>query len=155
MAAGHYLGILNEPAMRTHHIALPVLLLLACGKDDGTRPTDLLGDPGSLTAEFYVKPDEWFELDPAVTDVKGHAVNKDVYILTDAVLQNGEVRVYLRQGMNSWRPLPALRDQGGPQGLNWRFVLHPGRIQIRVDADGAPAPAPTSTEYIRVLAIPD
>lgn len=145
--------------MLRHKILLPLaaLAFVSCTKDEEERlrPQDFMGDPLALSHELIVKPDEWYALSPGATDdVLGFAADKDLYVLTDAIMQHGHVEVYLRIGANTWRPLPALRADGTPYGLNWRFQARTGSIQFRVDADGDPCVHPPTMQTFKVVAVP-
>lgn len=136
---------------------LAALAFVSCTKDEEERmrPQDFMGDPLAVSELVIVKPDEWYALFPGTSDdALGYAADKDLHILTDAIMQNGRVEVYLRIGANTWRPLPALRSDGTPYGLTWRFQARSGSIQFRVDADGDPCEHPPTMQTFRVVAVP-
>lgn len=120
-------------------LALAALLVLgSCNKDENATPPRMTGQEDLVGQDFHfkVKADEWEAHGTPGDDTHGFMVLKDVSILTDAIAQNGTVRVYLKRANNNWSELPLQADQGSPGSVNWRFTYRAGLIQIFIDKNG-------------------
>ena len=120
-------------------VALSAALLLgACDKDENATPRPPLGQEDMLGQDYHfkVKPEEWEPHGTPGDDLYGFVVSKDVPILTDALAQNGIVRVYVKRASNNYAQLPLQAHQGAPGGVNWRFTYRAGSVQVLIDRNG-------------------
>jgi hypothetical protein len=120
-------------------LALASLLLLGgCTDKENVTPRPPIGQEDLMGQDFHfkVKADEWETHGTPGDDLFGYMVSKDVYILTDAIAQNGVVRVYVKRANNNWAQLPLQAHQGAPGGVNWRFTYRAGSVQVFIDRNG-------------------
>jgi hypothetical protein len=114
------------------------LILSSCSDKEGGPPRpianaeDLVGE----TFHFKVKSEDWIVNGIPGDDTYGFAAKSNVAILTNATINQGQVRIYLQRGSNNWHELPSQAHQGAPYGVNWRFSLHPGMVRILIDRNG-------------------
>lgn len=136
--------------------ACVMLLLGACRPDDNATPRThpLQEDLAGQEFSFKVKSDEWVEQGVPGNDTYGHAVNKDVYILTEGSVQNGTVRLYIRRGPGNWAELPMLRGQGAPEDVNWRFTYGVNKVRVMIDRNGEAFSAPEQMHTFKVVVFP-
>lgn len=133
-----------------------IVLSVGCTKEEPRpRPQDMVGDPLAVEHTVIVKPEEWEAMGwvPG-EDIVGFTAEKDVYAITEDVLAHGQVKVYLRISAGNWRQLPALRSEGAPGGLNWRFTTRPGQVQVRIDRDGEACEVPPTAQTFKVVVVP-
>ena len=138
----------------TASLALASLLLLGgCSDKETAAPRPPIGQEDLMGQDFHfkVKPEEWEAHGTPGDDLSGYSVVKDVYILTDALAQNGTVRVYVKRANNNWAQLPLQAHQGAPGGVNWRFTYRAGSVQVLIDRNGESFSPPDQLMTFRVV----
>jgi hypothetical protein len=138
----------------TASLALASLLLLgSCSDKETAAPRPPIGQDDLMGQDFHfkVKPEEWETHGTPGDDLSGYMVIKDVYILTDAIAQNGVVRVYLKRANNNWAQLPLQAHQGAPGGVNWRFTYRAGSVQVFIDRNGESLSPPDALMTFKVV----
>jgi|GEM_PF-3140650 len=123
----------------TATLALASLFLLSsCNDEDKVAPRPPVGPQDIAGQEFHfkVKAEEWVAYGTPGDDTHGYTVNKNVYILTDDLAQNGTVQVYVKRANNNFVQLPLLAHEGAPGGVNWRFSYRANLVQIFIDKNG-------------------
>jgi hypothetical protein len=138
----------------TASLALASLLLLgSCSDKETAAPRPPIGQDDLMGQDFHfkVKPEEWETHGTPGDDLSGYMVIKDVYILTDAIAQNGVVRVYLKRANNNWAQLPLQAHQGAPGGVNWRFTYRAGSVQVFIDRNGESFSPPDALMTFKVV----
>lgn len=130
-----------------------LLLFAGCDEKDQATPRLPAGpqDVGGQEYHFKVKAEEWEQYGTPGDDIQGYSIIKDVYILTDALAQNGTVRVYLGRGAGNWTELPLLAHQGAPGGYNWNFTYRAGSVRIFIDRNGEMFDAPDQVSSFKVV----
>jgi hypothetical protein len=138
----------------TASLALATLLVLgSCSDKETAAPRPPIGQEDLMGQDFHfkVKPEEWETHGTPGDDLSGYMVIKDVYILTDAIAQNGVVRVYLERANNNWAQLPLQAHQGAPGGVNWRFTYRAGSVQVFIDRNGESFSPPDALMTFKVV----
>jgi hypothetical protein len=151
----HNIVLPGQTPMRTANLIVfsVALLLSACSKEEDQAQrhplagADLVGQDHT----FKVESDEWETYGTPGDDTFGYEVVNTVPILTDAVLLNGTVRVLLRRSGQTWAELPLWIGQGAPNGLNWRAVVLPNKVRIRVDRNGESFDPPDEVMVFKVV----
>jgi len=87
-------------------------------------------------------------------DTYGHAVTKDVYILTPGSVEHGTVRLYIRRGPGNWAALPMGRDQGAPEDVNWRFTYDVNKVRVMIDRNGETFGPPDQMHTFKLVVFP-
>lgn len=130
-----------------------LLLLGSCTEKENTSPRPPIGQEDLTGQDFHfkVKAEEWETHGTPGDDLSGYTVSKDVYILTDAIAQNGTVRVYVKRANNNFAELPTQAHQGAPGGVNWRFSYRANLVQIFIDKNGAFFNAPDEVMTFKVV----
>ena len=138
-------------------LALAVLFaVIGCTKDENSPlgppngQEDLVGQEFS----FKVKSEQWEVSGNPGDDTQGYAAISDVYLLTDEILQNGTVRVYVKRGFNNWAELPLQADQNAPHGVNWRFTCRAGSVQVLIDRNGESFDPPGEMMVFKAVVFP-
>lgn len=131
----------------------PLFLFSACTEDEQARPRP------NMTAEdlagqnhmFKVSSDAWLVNGNPGDDMYGFVANSDVNLITEAIVSDGRVRVYLQRANNNWSELPLSAIQGAPGGVNWRFTHRTGLVRILIDRNGESFSAPDETMVFKVV----
>lgn len=133
-----------------------LFLLGACRPDDNATPRThpLQQDLAGQEFSFKVKTEDWVEQGIPGNDTYGHAVNKDVHILTAGSVEHGTVRLYIRRGMGNWAELPMLRGQGAPADVNWRFTYDVNKVRVMIDRSGEAFDPPEEMQTFKVVVFP-
>ncbi len=130
-----------------------LLALCACDKDENAGPRPPLGEDQLVGQEFHfkVKTEDWIVNGLPGDDTYGFAAKSTVNILTEGILENGTVRVYLKRASGNWAELPQWAHQGAPHGANWNYTLHPEQVKILIDRNGEAFAPPEEMMTFRVV----
>lgn len=144
--------------MRPIPLALATLFLLSACTDDEQaqpRPTVSAEDLAGQSRHFKVTSDTWLVNGNPGDDTFGFVATVDEAMITEAIFNDGRVRVHLQRANNNWAELPLLASQGAPGGLNWRFTYRIGLVQILIDRNGENFSAPEETMVFKVVVHPN
>ncbi len=120
-------------------LALSALFLFsACTDDEPARPRPIVSaeDLPGQSHMFKLNSDAWSEHGTLGDDTYGYMAVGCVDLITEAIISDGRVRLYIQRANNNWAELPLSAHQGAPGGMNWRFVHGPGVVKILIDRNG-------------------
>ena len=128
----------------------------ACIKDEDAdaRPPFSQQALSGYEFGFKVKAEDWEAQGMPGDDTYGYSAISEVYLLTDDIIQNGTVRVYVKRGTNNWAELPVQASQNAPHGVNWRFTCRAGSVQVLMDRNGESFDPPGEMMVFKVVVFP-
>lgn len=131
----------------------PLLLFSACTDDEQVRPRPMASaeDLVGQSHMFKVASDAWQVSGTPGDDTYGYMAFSSVDLITDAIITDGRVNLYIKRANNNWAELPISALQGAPGGVNWRFVHSPGIVRILIDRNGESFSAPDETMVFKAV----
>jgi hypothetical protein len=133
-------------------LALAALVLASCTKDDAEpRTHPLQANMVGQTSNFKVKADEWEEHGTPGDDAYGYQVRKNAHLLTEGIMENGTVHLYVQRGAGNWLALPVQAHAGGPEDLDWNFTYEVGHVYVQIDRNGEAFDAPSDQMTFRLV----
>ena len=144
--------------MRTQVLLALILAVMlgACTRDDDAdaRPPFSQPELSGYEFGFKVKAEDWEAQGTPGDDTQGYSAISEVYLLTEEIIQNGTVRVYVKRGINNWAELPMQASQNAPHGVNWRFTCRAGSVQVLMDRNGESFDPPGELMVFKVVVFP-
>lgn len=135
-------------------LALASLFLFsACTDEEQVRPRPMVSaeDLPGQSHMFKLNSDAWHVSGTPGDDTYGYMAVGCVDLITDAIITDGRVRLYVQRANNNWAELPLMAHQGAPGGVNWRFVHGPGVVKIMIDRNGESFSAPDETMVFKAV----
>lgn len=131
----------------------PFFLFSACTDDEQVRPRPMTSaeDLPGQSHMFKLNSDAWQESGTPGDDTYGYMAVGVVDLITEAIITDGRVRLYIQRANNNWAELPISVHQGAPGGVNWRFVHGPGVVKILIDRNGESFSAPDETMVFKAV----
>lgn len=144
--------------MKTLHTFIfgTAVLLSSCAKDgeDGAQgPQGPQGNANVQSMTFSVSPGDWSPFGTSGQVGYGFGVNVIAGIITDEIVDDGAVLLYLKSATDRWTALPVTIPEGSTWNKTWLYHYGDQNVQIEVYDDDQLTVAPTQVNVFKVVAI--
>jgi hypothetical protein len=132
------------------------VFLSSCTKEGPAGPAGAQGPQGNANVQsvtFSVSPGDWSPFGTSGQVGFGYAVNRNVSIVTQSIVNTGAVLLYLKAGNDRWVALPVTIAEGTTWNKIWLYSYGVGSVQIEVYDDDQQTSAPNQVTEYKVVAI--